>query len=90
MRQSITVLLTVLAAACTSPDGPFTAKGHPAKPLHEARTHCKVEARLLADDGSVDTDWSAYNACMAKLGWVKQSPSSGASPGPTGGGSPSY
>ncbi len=90
MRQSVLVLLTVLAAACTSPDGPFTARGRPAKPLHEARAHCKAEARTVADNGSVDTNWRAYDVCMAGLGWVKQSISSGAGPGPTGGGSSSF
>ena len=90
MRQSVLILLTALAAACTSPDGPFTARGRPAKPLHEARAHCKAEARLVAEDGSVDTNWNAYEVCMAELGWVKQLTPSGAGSGPTGGGSPSY
>ena len=90
MRQSVLILTIVLAASCTSPDGPFTASGRTAKPLHEARAHCKLEARSVADDGSVDTNWSEYNACMATLGWVKQAPSSGAGSGPPGGGSSSY
>ena len=90
MRRSVPILLAALAVACSSHDGPFTARGRPAKPLYEARAHCKAEARSVADDGAVDTNWNAYEVCMAELGWVKQSTSSGAGPGPTGGGSPSY
>ncbi len=90
MRQTVFFLLTALAVACTSPDGPFTAVGRPAMPLYEARPHCKEKNRSVSSDGTVTTDWNAYEGCMADLGWVKQTSPGSASPGPSGGGRPSY
>ncbi len=90
MRKTVLVLLTALAAACVSPDGPFTAVGTPAMPLHEARPHCKEHNRSVSDDGTVVTNWNAYERCMADLGWVKQSTPGSAGSGPTGGSGPSY
>ena len=90
MRKTVLVLLTALVAACVSPDGPFTAAGTPAMPLHEARPHCKEHNRSVSDDGTVVTNWSAYERCMADLGWVKQSIPSSAGSGTTGGVGSSY
>jgi hypothetical protein len=91
-RIAIALVAGVFATACTSPDGPFTARGRPSKPLYEARRHCKVEASDVDDAGAAVTNWRTYEACMADLGWVKQSNAgAGAGPGPTGGGGgPAY
>jgi hypothetical protein len=90
MRKPVFFLLTALAAACASPDGPFTAVGRPAMPLYEARPHCKEKTRSVSSNGTVATDWAAYERCMADLGWIKQTSPGSASPAPTGGGRPSY
>lgn len=87
LRRTFALALALSAAGCVSPDGPFTRVGTPAKPLYEARPHCKEEVR--SSEGTID--WVAYEECMAKLGWVKQTPQQGVGPGPTGGGGgPSY
>ena len=88
MRQILLIALGALTVACATPDGPFTAVGTPAKPLHEARGHCKEKAGTVPS--GAETDWRAYERCMADLGWVKQSSPGSAGPGPTGGSQPSY
>jgi hypothetical protein len=90
VKRTVLLLLCALTVACVSHDGPFTAIGTPAMPLHEARPHCKEKAHTVADDGSVDTDWKAYERCMEDLGWVKQVPASSGGMGPGVGGQPSY
>jgi hypothetical protein len=90
MRKTVLVLLVVFAAACASPDGPFTAVGTPAMPLPEARVHCKAKNRSVSDDGTAVTNWAAYEQCMADLGWVKQSTPGSAVSAPSGGMPPSY
>ena len=81
-------LLVVLVVACASQDGPFVAAGTPRMPLHEARPHCKQRSSTVSEDGNAKVDWSAYERCMADLGWVKQPlDGSGGAPLPTGGGS---
>ena len=81
-------VLLVLGTACATQDGPFTAVGKPGKSLYEARPHCKETTR--SSDGAIN--WSAYEVCMADLGWVKQTTVGGAGPGSVGGGGggPSY
>ncbi len=59
-------------------------------PLYEARPHCKEKNRSVSSNGTVATDWAAYERCMADLGWIKQTSPGSASPPPTGGGRPSY
>ena len=77
----------LLSAACSTQDGPFTAVGRPETPLYEARPQCKEANR--AEDGSVL--WPAYEKCMEKLGWVKQTtPRSPAPYSGGGGGGASY
>jgi hypothetical protein len=80
----VLVALLLLATACVSQDGPFTASRKPDKPLYEARPHCKEETR--SSDGTVD--WNAYEECMEELGWVKQTaPMGGGQSAPSMGGS---
>lgn len=74
-------------SACASHDGPFVAVGTPERPLYQARRECKDAHRVVAADGSSSIDWDAYERCMARLGWVKQTtPAGGGAPPPTGGG----
>jgi hypothetical protein len=90
MRETVLALLTVLAAACASPDGAFRPIGKPVMPLYQARAHCKEDSRSISSEGTVSIDWDAYERCMEDLGWLKQSSSGSAGPGSTGGGGPAY
>ena len=86
MRIVWIVLPAALAAACASPDGPFTAVGNPSMPLYEARPHCRTEAESAVGDGASSSESRAYLRCMARLGWVTQTAPGTAGSGSAGGG----
>jgi hypothetical protein len=88
MRKILLIVLGAIAAACVSPDGPFTAVGRTAMPLYEARKHCKAEHSSTESDGSAQTDWASYERCMADLGWIKQTSPNSTGSAASGGGSP--